>query len=75
MHDAENDHSAELPGEQRGSAQRCQREAVEEAGLDVTREIGACVHRREQRALDERHREREGDEGVRREPRQVRLRT
>ena len=42
--------------------------------LDVAREIGAGVHRREQRALDERHRERERDERLRREAGQMGLR-
>ena len=49
-----------------------QGEAVEKAGLDVTREISARVHRREQRALDERDGYGEGEERVGREARQHR---
>ena len=66
---ARDDDAAELAGQQRDRAHRRQREPVEEAGLDVAREVGAGVHRREQRALDERHREREGEERVGRESR------
>ena len=65
LHQAEHDHAAELAAEQRDPAHRRQREPVQEAGLDVAREVGAGVHRREQRALDERHGEGEGEERVR----------
>ena len=46
------------PASSARAAHRRQREPVEEAGLDVAREVGAGVHRREQRALDERNGER-----------------
>ena len=59
------------PREQRDAAHRRQRQPVQEAGLDVAREVGAGVHRREERALDERHRERERDERVGREAGQL----
>src|SRR3954463_9648822 len=73
LHEREHDHAAELAREERRPAHRRQREPVEKAGLNVAREVGAGVHRREECALDERHREGEGDEGVPREARQVRL--
>ena len=50
------------------------REPVQEARLDVLGEIGARIHRREESALDERDREREGEEGVGREAGQLRRR-
>ena len=47
-------------------AQRRECESVEEAGVDVAREVGAGRHRREERALDERERQEEREERVRR---------
>ena len=64
LDEAERDDPAELAGQQRDAAHRRQRQPVQEAGLDVAGEIGARVHGREERALDERHGEREGDERV-----------
>src|SRR5262249_12402841 len=55
----------ELPDDQRAAAERRQREAVQEPGLDVAREVRARVHRREERALDEREREEKSEERVR----------
>src|SRR5262249_22918365 len=56
---------AELPDDQRAAAERRQRESVQEPGLDVAREVRARVHRREERALDEREREEKSEERVR----------
>ena len=67
LHDPEHDDPCELPGEQRPVAKRGQREAVDEPRLHVARDFGARVHRREERALDERNREREREERVGRE--------
>ena len=52
-------HAREVPEQQRGALHRRQREPVQEAGLDVARDRAAGVDRREQRALDERERDRE----------------
>ena len=52
----------ELARDQRDPADGCQREPVQEPGLDVAGQVGARVHRREERALHERHGERERDE-------------
>ena len=52
--DAHEQRAAELAGEQRRAGHRRQREAVEEAVLDVAREVLAAVERGEQRALHER---------------------
>ena len=49
-----NDGAGQVAGEQPDPSQRRQRQAVQEAGLDVPRQIGAGVDRREQRALHER---------------------
>ena len=61
-----------MAGEHRAVPDGGQGEAVEKAGLDVTREISARVHRREQRALDERDGYGEGEERVGRKARQHR---
>ena len=66
--------AAELAEQQDDSAHRRQREPVEKSGLDVARELDVRVDRREQRALHERHGEREREERVRREARKPRRR-
>ena len=71
LHDAEHDDPRELAGEERPVAQRGEREPVDEARLDVARDVGARVHRREERTLDERHGEREREERVGRETRKL----
>ena len=50
LDEAVQDHAAELAGEQRGAAHRRQLQAVEEPDLHVARELGPCVHGREERA-------------------------
>src|SRR5215212_494196 len=52
LRDRQHDDAAELASKQRDPAHRRQREAAQEPGLDVAREVGAGVHGREQRALD-----------------------
>ena len=61
-------------GDQRDAAQRGQREPVEEAGLDVRRQVRAGIDHREHAALDERHGDRERDVGVGGEAGQARRR-
>ena len=53
LQQAEQDGAGEQAAEQGRAAQRGQRQAVEEAGLDVAGEVGAGVHHREQRPLHE----------------------
>ena len=72
--DAHEERAAELAGEQRRAGHRRHREAVEEAALDVAREVLAAVERGEQRALHERDREREVEVAGGRKARQVRRR-
>ena len=64
LDEAHDDHAGEVAGEEGAAAHRRQGEPVEEAVLDVPREIRPRVHRREQRALDERHGDGEGEERV-----------
>ena len=66
--------AAELAGEQRHAPHRRERQSVQEPRLDVAREIGSRVHGREERALDERDRERERDVRVRRKAGKLRRR-
>ena len=61
------DDARELADEQRGALHRGHREAPQEPGLDVASERAAGVDHREQRALDERHGDREVDVVVGRE--------
>src|SRR5688500_1276778 len=68
----ENGHARELADDQGYTPHRGQREPVQEARLDVLREIGSRVHGREEGPLDERDRERKGDEGIRGEAGQLR---
>ena len=72
LDEAEDDDAAELAAMQRGAAHRRQREPVQEARLDVACEVGARVHGREERALDERDGEHEREERVGREAGQLR---
>src|SRR5918995_687398 len=67
LDEAEDDRAGEQPRDQGDAAHRRQREPVQEARLDVPSKIRAGVHGREERALDERDGEREGDERVGRE--------
>ena len=71
LHDAEHHDPGELSRQKRPIAQRGQREPVHEPGLDIASDVGAGVHRREERSLDEGNRERERQEGVGREAGQV----
>ena len=70
--DAGEQRAAELADEQRGAGHRRQREPVEEAVLDVAREVLPAVERREQRALHERDGEREVEVARGREAGQLR---
>ena len=67
----DDEHAGELPEQHRRAPHRRQRQPVQEAGLDVARDRGAGVDRREQRALDERERDREVEVAVGREARDV----
>ena len=61
------DRPGEVPGEERGAAQGRQRQAVEEARLDVAGEVGAGVRDGEEGALHEREAEGEVEVGAGRE--------
>ena len=74
LHHAEPDGAADLAEQERRVAHGRQREPVQEAGVDVAREVDACDARREERALHERERQEEREERPRREPGQVRRR-
>ena len=67
-------HPREVPEQHRGALHRRQCEPVQEARLHVTGDRAAGVDRREQRALDERERDREVQIGVGREAGDVRRR-
>ena len=71
---AEPDGAADLADEERRAADGRQREPVQEARVDVAREVDAGDAGREQRSLQERERQEEREERGRREPRQVRRR-
>ena len=61
---AERHGARELAGDQRGARHRRERQPVEEARLDVARQVGAGARHGEDARLDERDREREGEVGV-----------
>ena len=61
---AERHDARQLARDQRRAGHRRERQPVEEAGLDVARQVAAAVDGREEAALEERHRQREGEVGV-----------
>ena len=71
LEEAHRHDSGQVADDQRRAAHRGQRQPVQEARLDVAGQVGARVHRREERALDEGKGEEEREERIGRKPRQT----